>query len=218
MKVEYKPPILLVDLGMHYPTKTSKKKIRYGIYRCGHCNKEFKTSTSSVNARKTKSCGCIIGKSSITHGLSKHRLFKTWENMKHRCSNETIDNFKLYGARGITVCEDWKDVTKFIEWADSTFIEGRTLDRIDTDKGYSPENCRWADATTQALNQRIRITNKSGYVGVSWREDRNKWTVRIRVGDKYVCVGHYTDLQEAVKARDTYIIENTLPHKLSTEY
>ena len=214
-EVEDKRPILLEDLGMQYYNEGSKYRARFGLYKCGYCGKEFRGSTYAVKAMSIKSCGCLGGEK---HGLRNHKFYNTWYNMVGRCNNPKTDCYTYYGGRGITVCDSWQDIKNFVEWAESTYVEGMTLDRIDNDKGYSPDNCRWADKTTQLINQGKRRDNKSGYVGVSWRKDRNKWTVRIRGEGKYICVGHYIELEEAAEARDNYIISNNLPHKLSKDY
>ena len=153
-----------------------------------------------------------------TRGVSYNMFYPRWKNMLDRCTNPEHKSYKDYGGRGIMVCDEWLSIINFIDWCEHTYIEGMTLDRIDNDKGYSPDNCRWADRTIQSINQRIMKNNKSGYVGVSWRKERNKWTVRIRTKVRYECLGHFEDLMEAVIFRDKYIIDNKLPHKLNLKH
>ena len=211
-------PKLIEDLGMKYITKVSKHRTRYGLYECQYCGKEFECITNSVNTGNTKSCGCV--NFSKKHGLSSNRFYSTWKGMLQRCTNLEHRSYKNYGARGITVCEEWLDVRNFVAWAEATYpnIEDATLDRIDNDKGYSPENCTWSDKTTQAINQRIMKNNKSGYVGVTWHIRYKKWGANIGVNNKLINIGTFKTLEEAVQARDNYIIENNLPNKLSTQY
>jgi hypothetical protein len=118
------------------------------------------------------------------------------------------------------VCDEWLDVANFIHWAEKTYpnIEGYTLDRVDNEKGYSPENCRWADKTTQAINQRMNSTNVSGYTGVFWNPINKRWRCYITSNKQVTNIGSFKIKEEAVQARDNYIIENNLPHKLSTDY
>ena len=211
-------PILIKDLGMEYPTKNSSRKYHYGIFKCQYCGNEFKTQLSYVKNGATRSCGCIIGKHKIVHNLSRHRFYKTWMHMLDRCSNPNCKDYKYYGGRGISVCEEWYNVRKFVEWAEETHIEGYTLDRIDNDKGYSTDNCRWADGTTQNTNRRRQKNNTSGYVGVHKRKDVNKWKATVSINGKQKNLGLFEDKMEAVKARDDYIKEHSLPNKLSAEY
>ena len=159
-------PRLLGETWRKYPTETSMRKITYGLFQCQYCGKEFETMVQSVKCGDTKSCGCFY----IKHGLRSNKFYKTWYGMIQRCTNLEHRSYKDYGARGIVVCEEWQDVTNFVAWAESTYPnkEGYTLDRIDNDKGYSPENCTWSDRITQAINQRIPKSNTSGYVGVTW--------------------------------------------------
>ena len=208
-------PRLLKDLGMRFATEKSNYKVRFGLYECVYCGNSWECNSYNINLGYTKSCGCLSIINNITHGLTHNRFYGRWGSIQARCNNPKSKGYKDYGARGITVCDEWLSATSFVAWCEDTYIEGYTLDRIDNDKGYSPENCRWADKTTQAINQRIQKNNKSGYVGVSWKKDKNIWTIRIKVNTKYVWLGDFDDLMGAVIFRDQYIIENKLPHKLN---
>ncbi len=209
-------PRLIGETYMKYPTETSRQKYRYGLYECQYCGGEWECRTTNIDNNITKSCGCLVGKNT-THGLKSNRFYATWNNIFKRCTNPKNKAYKDYGGRGITVCEEWLDVRNFIAWAESTYpnIEGYTLDRIDNDKGYNPDNCRWADRITQVLNRRIMKNNTSGYVGIYWHKRGKKWRASISVNNKLIYLGLFPTVQEAVLARDNYIIENKLPHKLS---
>lgn len=216
-------PRLVKDLGLRYPTEKSRQKYRYGLYECQYCMGEFEANSYAIKRGHTKSCGCQQYKpreKSIKHNLTKHRFYSTWHKMLHRCSNPNNKDYKIYGGRGISVCKEWLDVRNFVVWCDLTRpnIEGLTLDRINVDGNYEPNNCCWADASTQALNKRIQKSNTSGFVGVDFRPSENKYVVRITVLGDRVYLGYFDSIEEAVLARDNYIIENNLPHKLSTEY
>ena len=213
-------PKLIKDLGTRYPTEKSTKKARYGLYECQYCGSEFETLVQNVKTGRTKGCGCNSRGAQMIHGMSQNKFYQTWYNMKYRCYNTKRREYKWYGARGITVCEEWLDVRNFVAWAEKTYPnrEGYTLDRINNDKGYSPENCRWVDKTTQNINQRMKSSNTSGFVGIYWHKNVKKWVASITVKSKQRNVGTFKDKIEAVLARDNYIIENNLTHKLSTDY
>ena len=208
-------PRFIKDLGKRKPTENSNYVIGYGLYECQYCGKEWEVISKSINTGHTKSCGCVNLR--ITHGLAKHPLYGTWASMVKRCTNPNVWDYKHYGARGITVCKEWLDVTNFVAWCDLTYpkLKGMTLDRIDNSRGYSPENCTWSDKTTQNINQRKREDNTSGYVGVYWNKDKKKWDAKIGVNSKLVHIGTFPLIENAIEARDNYIIENKLPHKLS---
>ena len=214
-------PKLIGETFRKYPTETSKQKATYGLFECQYCKKEFECQVSNVKKKDTRSCGCqIINNFGTTHGLKSNRFYGTWRQMKSRCFNPRNVSYIHYGGRGITVCEEWLDIKNFIEWAERTHpnIEGVTLDRIDNNKGYSPDNCRWVNAYIQGTNQRMKKSNTSGFVGVIKSKSSGRW--RARVSTKYTNkhIGCFNIIEEAVLARDNYIIENKLPHKLSTDY
>ena len=213
-------PKLIGKTWRKYPTEKSAQLATYGLYECQYCKNTFEAIFNNVKRGNTKSCGCFATKLNITHGISQNKFYQTWYGMLQRCTNSIREDYKYYGARGVVVCEEWLDVRNFVAWSESTYpnIEGYTLDRINNDKGYSPENCRWVDRATQGLNQRMKKNNTSGYVGICWNNKNNNWMAKIKSGDLYIYIGSFHAKEEAVLARDNYIVENKLPHKLSTDY
>ena len=211
-------PRLIRDLGMRYPTEKSGRKHRYsfGVYECQYCGKEFEAMTAHIKSGNTRSCGCQKGGN--THGLSHNQFYKTWKSMMGRCYNLKNKHYQSYGGMGISVCTDWQDLANFVSWAEETYIEGMTMDRINNDGNYEPTNIRWADKTTQAINRRMKGINTSGYTGVSYHKTKNKWTANIGINNKLKHLGQFDSIEEAVLARDNYITQNSLPHKLSTDY
>ena len=123
------------------------------------CGKQIITRSSALRSGNTKSCGCQT--KARKHGLWKHPLYSVWQSMKTRCYNPKANKYKYYGGKGITVCEDWLTFINFYNWAVTNGDrKGLTLDRIDRDKGYQSDNCRWVDPTRQNNNKsdNVQIT------------------------------------------------------------
>lgn len=181
-------------LGVVYPTQSSTEKKK---------RKPFQ--------RKSK------------HGDIHTKLYKVWGSMRHRCKSPTNKRAAHYYDKGITVCTEWDDFKVFREWAYSNgYTEGLSIDRINNDLGYSPDNCRWATRYTQGANTKVlRSTNKSGYRGVSYCVHEGKYKASIRAYGTRVNLGTYVEAIDAAKAYQTYIIvhqlENTYVPVLTEE-
>lgn len=112
---------------------------------------------SKLRTGYTKSCGCLRhnSPSNKTHGKKNHALYPVWTQMRYRCSNPNHSAYKWYGGKGIKVCNEWDtDFQKFYDWMMSNGWEsGLTIDRIDPDGDYCPENCRLVDMAIQQNNR-----------------------------------------------------------------
>lgn len=115
----------------------------------------------------------------VIHGMAGTRLHHCWKNMKQRCYNPNRERYKNYGARGITVCDEWLLFENFKCWAiNSGYSDNLTLDRIDPDKNYSPENCRWV---SYSENHNLMMDfNKENSRGLFTEESKNKSKVALR--------------------------------------
>lgn len=133
------------------------KRARY-LCDCGNETIVFK---SNATRGTTVSCGCFRRKvtrdRSVTHGHksggTRSRTYVTWVNMKGRCNNPDRKDAKNYVGRGISYCPEWEEFDAFLRDMGEA-PEGKSLDRIDNERGYSKENCRWATRQEQNLNKR----------------------------------------------------------------
>lgn len=154
------------------------------------------------------------------HGFSRTRIYSEWHSMKGRCYTKTHTAYKNYGAKGITVCDEWKcDFLAFYNWAmQNGYNDTLTLDRIDSTKGYSPNNCKWATYAEQNNHLAMLKTNKSGYKGVSWSKKARQWICIISINNKSHRIGCYNTQKEAVEARNKYIDDHGLVNHQKNVY
>lgn len=139
---------------------------RERVWRCiCDCGNEKVVNENPMKYGGTRSCGCLYRETrpkkgfSAKHGKSRTRLYGLWGGMLSRCRNPKDDSYPNYGARGITVCDEWaQDFLVFEQWAiDAGYKRGLSLDRIDYNGNYCPENCRWATSKQQCNNRSNNI-------------------------------------------------------------
>jgi len=168
----------------------------YWLCRCD-CGTEKEMAASSLKSG-TVSCGChrrkvssgLCGKLNLSHGKSRTKLYRVWVCMRDRCNNPNANAYPGYGGRGITICEEWEDFPAFESWAlSSGYAPGLSIDRKDNDKGYAPDNCRWATQREQSNNRRsnrhLSLNGKTMTVSEWSRElgiNRSTIHSRLRAG------------------------------------
>lgn len=152
----------LVATGRYEVRGEGKKSFAYFECLCD-CGNVIWTRGAALRYGTTKSCGCYkkdkLDLIRTKHGYSKTRLYRIWCAMKARCYNKNSDVYYLYGERGIKICSDWLDLEKgfenFKEWSLlNGYKETLTIDRIDPNGDYEPDNCRWVNISVQNRNKR----------------------------------------------------------------
>lgn len=124
------------------------------------CGNTIIAQLSNLKNGHTKSCGCLNKETTkemfTKHSLRNTRLYGIWNQMKNRCYNKNTRSYKNYGGRGITVCDEWRnDFKAFYDWAMTNgYTDELSIDRIDVNGNYEPNNCRWVDMKTQCRNKR----------------------------------------------------------------
>jgi len=126
------------------------------------CGKEFIADSYKLRTGHTKSCGClrakVCGDRRRTHGDSGTRLYEIWKGMRIRCHNKNDVSFKNYGTRGIGICDEWDEYEVFKIWAlENGYKDDLTIERIDVNGNYCPQNCKWIPLSEQCLNKQDTI-------------------------------------------------------------
>lgn len=187
----------------------------YAMFRCKcDCGNEVVVKGRNLRTGHTQSCGCYCKDRTreaaiqykTIHGQTDSRLYRVWNGMKKRCYNRNNKSYSDYGGRGIVVCDEWRNSYQaFCDWAinhgykeDAEYMEC-TLDRIDNNKGYCPDNCRWVSNSYQAFNRRKR-KNKSGARGIDVAVNGKFKATLTKNGVRHH-LGTFATIKEAIAVR-----------------
>jgi len=137
------------------------------------------------------------------HGMSKEPIYSAWSQMRSRCDLETHKDYKYYGGRGIKVCEEWSIFTNFYRDMGDKPSDSHSLDRIDNNSNYTPDNCIWTTHTNQMLNR--RAYGKLGLKHITKNINRFRVQINRKGINKYW--GLYDTLDDAITARDNILLK-----------
>ena len=184
------------------------------------CGKETTVRGSDLRNGSQVSCGCYAKEQAVLrmskHGMSKSSLYALWKNIKTRCYNPNTNCSKYYFEKRIKVCDEWRNNFKsFYDWAiNNGWKKELEIDRINSNGDYEPNNCRFVTDRVNTLNrQLLQVNNTSGYRGVNWNNQRNKWQARITVNGKRILIGFHEFRFIAALKRDYFILDNNLQNE-----
>jgi hypothetical protein len=168
----------------------SRKHVRWDCV-CD-CGKLVNARLNSLRSGGIKSCGCLPRKGNLKHGMKKTKEYETWQRIKARCNNKNHPDYYLYGGIGINVCDRWNNSFEnfYLDMGDRPKNK-TSIERLNTTKGYSPENCIWADSYIQSRNKRnnriytfnnktMCLSDWATYLGITFAsldERLKKWTL-----------------------------------------
>lgn len=186
--------------------KQSEKRNKHITWLCKcECGNESVVVSQKLRMGLSKSCGCLIPEkareSSTIHGKCTTPEYRTWSEIFTRCTNPNSKAYQYYGGRGITISERWNNFENFLADMGEKLSPKHSIERIDVNGNYEPNNCKWATAEEQSINKRLYENNTSGHKGVSKRKKTGKWKSYIRVKGKLITLGEYEDIQDAINAR-----------------
>ena len=168
------------------------------------CGKSFISRISPILDGRTKSCGCIRN---TKHKMSGSPEYASWHSMNMRCKDGRDDYYL-----NVKVCDRWKDSFEAFYEDMGPRPEGTTLDRIDGNKGYYKDNCRWSVSSVQQANRRMLWRNTSGFIGIAFDKRRSKWKMQIRNKGEIKII--YAESKTvAVMLREAYILHFRLSHR-----
>lgn len=157
-------------------------------FKCEKCKKVYIANFYNWYKNGRTICKCMFKN---TH----HKMYGRYDKMLYRCYNPNSDNYQYYGGRGIKVCKRWKEsFQNFLEDMEPSFFENAELDRIDNDKDYSPENCRWVTHSHNMLNRK-GFKNKTKYPGI--KKSKKKYFGRVQINKKTYYTKHMNTPREA---------------------
>ncbi len=185
----------------------SKNSNAYWLCYC-ECGRAKEVRRGHLINGDTKSCrseGCAQG-GNKGHGFAVHGKeapeYKAWSSMKRRCYNNTSEAYKNYGGRGIAVCDEWlNDFEQFLKDMGKRPSKNHSIDRINNDGNYEPDNCRWVEWEVQNRNKRMNKNNKSGTRGVYLNKATGSWIVTIFNRNKNIRIGTFKNYDDAREAR-----------------
>lgn len=180
------------------------------------CGNEKVIRGDNLRSNTTTSCGCFArentSKIKKIHGQRNSRLYNIWNGVKDRIFNKNNQAFSNYGGRGLGMFDEWvSDFTSFYNWSiQNGYDESLSIDRIDNNKGYTPDNCRWVNSHLQASNRRIQKNNKTGYAGIYFCNTEKLYKSQITINKKSHTIGRFKTIKEALDARNNYIKQYNL--------
>lgn len=196
------------------------------------CGNETIVTGDALTTGKTSSCGCKVYETkNQTHGLRHTRIYSIWCGMKKRCYNPAEKSYTRYGAKGITVCEEWlHDFMAFYKWSmDNGYTDKLTIDRIDNSKGYSPDNCRWITHAEQQRNKsnvpiieycgkQVTMIELSEMTGVSIHSIRNRRVCALKRNGSFTVDDLLTDHRHSPVYTERFYNKKSRPSPMIEMY